>query len=395
MVRQTPSRARTLPPSAPLSQQVGGHAGVQVTEDESLLLKPALPHEVSFYQLVRDIVDPSTGLNALKPWIPKFFGLLNIEGKLADPDADNIDAGTVPVIVPVSASEGISASSGNGNSNATPSMNSQTLVLQNLLHGYRKPCVLDVKLGTILYGQDASEEKKARMIKKAAETTTLQTGIRLTGFQVYSNHSLDPIVYGKEYGYKLKPEQLQEGMRHFFPSSISVADLGPSNSNAGLPTNILLTLLTSIHGSLIDLRSSLSCAQLRMVGSSVLIIYEGDWERASAVSGRGGGPNALEEDDVEEEDDSGESDQIDAEIDEQGNIIAEVTADTAFETSSVSTDEDADARLYTVSLIDFAHTRIVPGEGPDPGVLLGMDTLIGLVDQRKQEVAGSIGKSRG
>ena len=175
-------RAYTLPPTTPLSQQVGGHAGVHVTEDESLLLKPALPREISFYQLARDIADPATGLHALKPWIPKFFGLLNFEGKLADPVAD-LELGTAPAIIPAADAEAPSMSSDPRNA-TTPQTHAQMLVLQNLLYGYRKPCVLDVKLGTVLYDEDTPEEKKARMIKKAAESTSLQTGIRLTGFQV-------------------------------------------------------------------------------------------------------------------------------------------------------------------------------------------------------------------
>lgn len=178
-------RTHTLPPTTPLSQQVGGHAGVHITEDESLLLKPTHPREVAFYQFVRDIVDPSTGLHTLKTWIPKFFGLLNLEGKLADP-TDDIDAGTVPAIIPTPELEGRYTSSALDNTHdAAPSnIPSQSLVLQNLLYGYRKPCILDAKLGTVLYDEDASEEKKARMIRKAAETTSLQTGVRLTGFQV-------------------------------------------------------------------------------------------------------------------------------------------------------------------------------------------------------------------
>lgn len=179
------NRAHTLPPLTPLSQRVGGHAGVHVTEDESLLLKPALPREVAFYQFVRDIIDESTGLHLLKPWIPAFLGLLSLEGRLAVP-TDVIEAGTMPVIIPAPGLEGNSTYGDTDNTNGvTPSNKpAQTLVLQNLLYGYRKPCILDVKLGTILYDEDASEEKKARMIKKAAETTTLETGIRLTGFQV-------------------------------------------------------------------------------------------------------------------------------------------------------------------------------------------------------------------
>jgi 1D-myo-inositol-tetrakisphosphate 5-kinase/inositol-polyphosphate multikinase len=195
----------------------------------------------------------------------------------------------------------------------------------------------------------------------------------------------------------LKPEQLQEGIENFFPCSISTsltdADFGtpsPSDSNTGLPADTLLALLTSIHGSLTDLRQSLSGAHVRMVGSSVLIIYEGDWERAAAASGRGGGPGSLE--DVESEEDEGvESDQIEVEVDEQGEIIMESTpGGSSASSTSTSSCTDPQPRLYTISLIDFAHTRVVPEEGPDQGVLTGMDTLIGLVDRRKKGVAAFI-----
>jgi len=59
-----------------------------------------------------------------------------------------------------------------------------SIVLENLANRFSKPNILDIKLGTRLYDDDASEEKKARMIKTAAATTSLTTGIRLTGFQV-------------------------------------------------------------------------------------------------------------------------------------------------------------------------------------------------------------------
>ncbi|KAG6375733.1 hypothetical protein JVT61DRAFT_2579 [Boletus reticuloceps] len=389
MTRPKQSRAHTLPPTAPLSQQVGGHAGVQVTEDGSLLLKPALPREIAFYQSVRDITDVSTGLHRLKDWIPKFFGLLSLEGKLADPTAE-IDMGTVPAIIPAPGMEG-SGNVDNTNGTATSDMPGQTLVLQNLLYGYRKPCILDVKLGTVLYDEDASEEKKARMIEKAAESTTLTTGIRLTGFQVYSNRSPDPIVYGKAYGYSLKPEQFREGIENCFPCSISTSatnsGLAASSSSTpgiGLPADTLLTLLTALLGALTDLRECLAGVHVRMVGGSVLIIYEGDWERAAAASGYGGGPGDVEVESGEEED------QIEVEVDEQGEIVVESIPGETFEASSEGSSIDQRPRLYTISLIDFAHTRVVPGGGPDQGVLMGMDTLIRLVDHRKQEVAALI-----
>ena len=60
----------------------------------------------------------------------------------------------------------------------------QSLVLENLSHSFLKPNILDVKLGTVLYDDGASADKRARMEKTARDTTSLETGVRLTGFQV-------------------------------------------------------------------------------------------------------------------------------------------------------------------------------------------------------------------
>jgi len=59
-----------------------------------------------------------------------------------------------------------------------------SIVLENLSHRFLKPNILDIKLGTRLYDDGASEEKKARMIQTAKNTTSFETGVRLTGFQV-------------------------------------------------------------------------------------------------------------------------------------------------------------------------------------------------------------------
>lgn len=69
-------------------------------------------------------------------------------------------------------------------------MYAQSLVLENLSHSFSKPNILDIKLGTVLYDDEASPEKRARMEKTARETTSLETGVRLTGFQV--RHPVQP-----------------------------------------------------------------------------------------------------------------------------------------------------------------------------------------------------------
>jgi inositol-polyphosphate multikinase len=63
------------------------------------------------------------------------------------------------------------------------------LVLENLTHPFSKPNVIDIKLGTVFYDEDATPEKKERMIKKSRESTSLQTGIRISGFVVGTHSS--------------------------------------------------------------------------------------------------------------------------------------------------------------------------------------------------------------
>lgn len=46
------------------------------TEDGSLIIKPALPVEIAFYQSV--VSDPAFA--PLRPFIPKFYGTLKLEG---------------------------------------------------------------------------------------------------------------------------------------------------------------------------------------------------------------------------------------------------------------------------------------------------------------------------
>lgn len=55
-----------------LAGQVGGHAGVLTTEDGLLIIKPCLPKELEFYNLIA--VDER--LAPLRPFVPKMYGTL-------------------------------------------------------------------------------------------------------------------------------------------------------------------------------------------------------------------------------------------------------------------------------------------------------------------------------
>ncbi|KIK20548.1 hypothetical protein PISMIDRAFT_579010 [Pisolithus microcarpus 441] len=103
-----PHRPHTLPPTAPLSSQVGGHAGIQTTaKDDSLLLKPALPGELEFYQLIRDgmsrDIDATTVTGSeskpLLPWIPIFLGVLSLGNHLVENLLEMTAAHCLPALV--------------------------------------------------------------------------------------------------------------------------------------------------------------------------------------------------------------------------------------------------------------------------------------------------------
>lgn len=97
---------------------------------------------------------------------------------------------------------------------------------------------------------------------------------------------------------------------------------------------------------------------MRMIGGSILVLYEGDIRMAKEMLercnnnglGSSGGDEGGEED---------------------------ISKSRTFNGSS---------ELCTVKLIDFAQTTLVPGEGPDQGVLKGFDTALGLLDNRIEEI---------
>lgn len=58
------------------------------------------------------------------------------------------------------------------------------LVLENLTFPFIRPNVLDIKLGTQLYDDAASEEKKERMKRVSERTTSGSDGMRISAFKV-------------------------------------------------------------------------------------------------------------------------------------------------------------------------------------------------------------------
>ncbi|KAJ7132961.1 hypothetical protein C8R46DRAFT_923614 [Mycena filopes] len=312
------------PSTRALSSQVAGHPNsVQATEDDTLLMKQALPLELQFYQTVAAAAEPE--VDALRPFIPKFIGTLSLQGRL---DVDAPPSETAIAVKPLSG------------------LRTESLVLENLAHPFLKPNILDVKLGTVLYDESATPDKVARMRKTAESTTSAATGIRFTGFQVYDNTTGTAVHTPKTYGKSISAAQLPEALARFFP--IAGANANPETTdtpspplNQGLPAALLHPILELLREDIADIRDALSALEMRLVGASLLILYESDPVRA-----------------------------------EEG--IKWMLDDERCSKPTPPCD---------VRLIDFAHTRFVPGQGPDAGVLLGFDTFLRLMDEHIEAVA--------
>ncbi|RUS85576.1 hypothetical protein EGW08_006659, partial [Elysia chlorotica] len=122
-----------------------GHSGNQIPAvidlGDGFILKalqkpPRGERELNFYQYVSDqaLVDPD--LQMLKPFLPQFAGKIDRDG-------------------------------------------GSYLKLSNVIHGYHKPCVMDLKMGRITYDRSATQEKILSELKKFPPAR--QLGFQITG----------------------------------------------------------------------------------------------------------------------------------------------------------------------------------------------------------------------
>lgn len=176
---------------------------------------------------------------------------------------------------------------------------------------------------------------------------------------MYDHTKGQPVNTPKSYGKSIKAADLPSGITKFFPLATSDAPSGQ-----GLPKELLHQVLQGILTAVQQIREAVHGAEMRMVGGSILVIYEADWDRLR---------KCLEEwpkDTDELEDD--EADEADADDADGSDDAEEVDGKTG--------------PPYLVKLIDFAHTSLREGEGPDEGVLVGLDTVIKLLTGRIDQI---------
>ncbi|KAG0323816.1 hypothetical protein BG004_003612 [Podila humilis] len=372
----------------PLHNQVGGHEGVlSMGEDNEIIVKPSLPQELAFYE--ESVLHPE-----LATWMPAFYGSLTLtrdpaviaamtaaEASTTITSTATNTTTTTTTTTSSTVTTGAAIKAFNGypvgdllplntfevDANKDPEVpaplekgefDSDCICLENVSHGFFKACVLDLKLGTQLFDDEATDEKKARLGAVSDNTTSGKLGLRLTGFHVYDGNKGEFIKYSKQYGKSLTEATVLDGFRAFF-----AATLGP------LRMRLVIERFVS---DLTDFLATIQEEELRMRSSSLLMMYEGDVEAfdrgvleeqgniAKVVERAQAHLERQKEKGDDDEEDEDEEDDDDDEDDEDDEVKQKVT----------------DMRL-----IDFAHSIWTPGLGPDEGVVLGVKSALSLFEQ--------------
>jgi inositol-polyphosphate multikinase len=154
----------------------------------------------------------------------------------------------------------------------------RAIVLDNATQGYKKPNIMDVKLGRRLWGDSAPLQKRQRMDEVCAKTTHAKYGFRISGMLLYQGDaaaaaSPDPTsdsagyrVYDKDYGRTdVNENNVIEAFRTFL-----------FNESAGVDRDHGRAMAEAFKAELERVRDVLENERTRMYSSSLLFVYEGD-----------------------------------------------------------------------------------------------------------------------
>ncbi|KAG0314867.1 hypothetical protein BGZ99_007796 [Dissophora globulifera] len=364
----------------PLHNQVGGHDGVlSMGDDNEIIVKPVLPQELRFYE--ESVLHPE-----LQTWMPAYYGTLTLTRQQPDSqlqDGQNAMPG-LPTIKALNGyaltdllsfdqagqaqngSEAAATAADEASKHVGDENDDECICLENISRGFSNPCVLDLKLGTQLYDDDASDEKKARLGAVAATTTTGKLGLRLTGFHVYDSDKREFIKYSKHYGKGLNEDNVLDGFRAFF-----AAKLGSKR---------MRLVIERFINDLTDFLATIETQELRMRSSSLLMMYEGDAEMFDEAL-------LLEQEKIASvvarakatltESNDNDSRTTKRQTAEENGEAMDCDDDDEYSDDDDEEDDDELAQKVTdMRLIDFGHSTWVPGQGPDEGVILGVKSAL-------------------
>ncbi|KAI0431033.1 SAICAR synthase-like protein [Xylaria sp. FL1042] len=439
-VKTAPAKPKGVPKHQDLvdyKHAVAGHDGTMCDAGGELFVKPCTQAEVEFYESAKFHPDfaelmpvfcgsltllNTTTAASIHQQLPGLIDQAEIPKGLKDELRSHLDPSTTPtpadkaspeeLLTEIAASkEGLAAENKRPEAKTGPIKTDRAIALLNASYGFKKPNIMDTKMGQQLWSKNASQEKRERFDKITESTTHKNFGFRIAGMQVYNGtHPTYATSNGQKESSANVTGPNEEGFmmynKFWGRDDVNDSNLVESlklfifNEAAGIDEDLGKLVAGLFARDLRRVEEVLQKEESRMYSSSLLFVFEGDGPALRA---------AIEEAKAGEAEMERVHTEIVASVNKRSSpraVSANLRVDSGigmddeelkFVTESVAFDhgmgegseddeEDFDEmsnfpHIYSLKMIDFAHAEWTPGLGPDEAVLLGVRSLADIFEK--------------